>query len=196
MVSEIVTRRWCDVCMAELGKRAEAESFNVAINAAAGNIDLCAEHVASAVTPLLEALARHGQVGKDAARDTVRPRSRRDSPLPAPRRRREPRVIPDEERIYVCLVCPLGDRTRYVSESGLRMHLQAHHGVPRGSFAGLFTSLRCPLCGVEMRTLRAFSYHLAPNHQVRHVTQAYDLAERQGDPHGVVATLARPSVTG
>lgn len=190
MVSEIITARWCDICMTELDKRVEARSYKVTIDRTAGNIDLCADHAQSVVTPLLGVLTRHGQLGRRTTpRDDAKP-----AQAEGLRIRRRPNAISESERVYVCLLCPIEERPRFVSESGLRGHRERRHQMVPGSIYQQFTSTRCPLCGEDSASLRALAYHIAPRHPGnRHLTQAYDLAERRGDPYGVVATLNRPA---
>lgn len=170
MVQKVVTM--CDVCGAEgdtavvaLGARGKREA-----------VDLCRDHYAAIVGPLVSALTEHGRpLPEDGPTEPAL------IPPSSPGRM----LLPGEETPWVCLVCGQGSK----SGQGLKQHYRNRHQL---SYADLYgPDARCPLCGdtrmVDYGGLGTHASHHPEVPQATGVVGLFATAAQLGDPHGQVA---------
>lgn len=184
MAKEIVT--WCDPCLAQ-DMRTPSRQYGPFLGK---TIDLCDPHAEEFVKPL-QALVEEFGAPVELTLAKGRHPSARVSPQGAQatllsfgetgiRKGRKP---PEAGRQWKCLWCPMD----YAADSGFRAHLASLHGLAQG--LAVFSSVPCPLCGIELHSLGS---HITRGHTdlgFRNVTEAFIWARDNGDPHGSYAAL-------
>ena len=180
MAIELIRRMLCDACGRQDRKEEAEQTVSIADGADASPVllDLCAGHVESLpVRGLLDLMS----AGRPVTQEVSAPPVLREAPAKTPR---------GKEADQCCPVC----WARYTSIGTVGSHVQREHGLSWAPGVGEFiTDRRCPLCGEAFgnsvrEAPRVTGSHARRAHGVS-LSMAYERAHREGDPHGVVATL-------
>lgn len=182
MAKEIVT--WCDKHMAR-EEHVAATTFPLTFGRDSYTIDLCEGCAKELITPLEELVRELGVTEKSAAPAKPAKASAASEP---PARQGRPSTHPEKLLAgpHPCPVCSADytDRT----QGALGQHLVTQHGLTPAMTVGT----TCPVCNMGHELSKGLA-----THSVLHRDQMlggesgllglWFLAQRDGDPHGVVA---------
>lgn len=180
MAQLIITR--CDLCDADTPNSdaaATPHSFTVD-GGPVTVVDLCDEHTADVVSPLLGLLSEFGR--------KPNPEPTTTAPAKGGKGKGKGQVAPRPTDLQLrCLLCTFTGR----SASTIDRHVKSAHGYAPPS--RMYGDPVCPLCGVACESATGVSVHLgkSPAHPelppATGLHYAWTLAMNTGDPHGVVA---------
>lgn len=191
--------RLCDVCMTENRDEREVEPETIGYGGRSFGLDLCDQHRAELLKPLLDALDLYGTpLGRDGAPKPARSRASasagrsqlRDETTAVKRSRPGPKAPTGDPMAPGVHPCPIeGCPAVYSGSTGdknMRRHMIAAHDHDGSIGAAL--GYRCPVCGDTFA--RAGQSSLAAHTKSTHrltMSQAIVEARRTGDPFGLAA---------